>query len=543
MKEKLSQAEQKKHSLRNRAEELVTEKPKNLGGSSATDVQTLIHELQVHQIELEMQNEELRKTQIELEESHKKYADLYDFAPVGYFMLDGNGLIQGVNLTGATLLGVGKKYLIERPFSLYISRADHAVFYSYRRQLLETASTQNCELKMLRKDGTTFYARLEGISIFNSEGNFSYLKIVIFDVTQQRKKAEELFESEERFRIMADNAPVMIWTSGVDKLCNYFNKGWLQFTGRTMEEELGNGWAEGVHPNDLKGCLETYCKAFDARNEFRTEYRLRRFDGNYRWILDHGTPRYLPDGSFAGYIGSCVDITERKQAEESLRNSEERYRALYENNPLMCFTIDTEGKILSVNQFGAEQLGHTAEELVGQSVLKVFYEEDKKAVLEQLTICLQNPTQIARWEFRKIRKDGKILWVREAARTIRDINDNTAVLIVCEDITDRKLVMELQQERLRFETLLSEISSRFLYLAPNETDSGIEQCLKDLVEFLGYDRSSIALFSEGMTKLCITHTYARPGFEPAPKGDFSTIFPWYTDMLRKGETLVFSNLP
>lgn len=129
---------------------------------------------------------------------------------------------------------------------------------------------------------------------------------------------------------------------------------------------------------------------------------------------------------------------EMKQREEALRNSEERYRALYEDNPSMYFTVDTEGKILSVNRFGAEQLGYTVEELVGQSVLNVFYEDDKKAALEQFATYLQNPRQIASWEFRKVRKDRSMMWVKEVARAVRDTDGNTVVLIVCDDITERK---------------------------------------------------------------------------------------------------------
>jgi len=137
-----------------------------------------------------------------------------------------------------------------------------------------------------------------------------------------RKNAESLLrESEARFRIVADSAPVLIWMSGADKLCNFFNKPWLDFTGRTLEQELGNGWAEGVHADDLQACLRTYVTAFDARRPFIMQYRLRRHDGEYRWISDNGVPRYEADGDFAGYIGSCVDITEQKLAEEALAQS------------------------------------------------------------------------------------------------------------------------------------------------------------------------------------------------------------------------------
>jgi two-component system sensor histidine kinase VicK len=124
-----------------------------------------------------------------------------------------------------------------------------------------------------------------------------------------------LIPVEEQFKVMADSAPVLIWIAGVDKLCYFFNSGWLRFTGRTMSQESGNGWAEGVHPNDLASCLEIYVTNFDARKEFKMEYRLRRNDGQYRWLVDNGVPRYLPDGTFAGYIGSCMDIDELMESD------------------------------------------------------------------------------------------------------------------------------------------------------------------------------------------------------------------------------------
>jgi len=144
--------------------------------------------------------------------------------------------------------------------------------------------------------------------------------MVLAVLAEERKKQEAVLrESEERFRLMADTAPTLIWMSGTDKLCTFFNRGWLNFTGRTMEQELGEGWAEGVHAEDLKHCLSIYCAAFDARAKFEMEYRLRRYDGEFRWIVDFGVPRFSSNGTFCGFIGSCVDITERKLSEMSLR--------------------------------------------------------------------------------------------------------------------------------------------------------------------------------------------------------------------------------
>lgn len=141
---------------------------------------------------------------------------------------------------------------------------------------------------------------------------------IIRDVTESHRAQEAVRESEERFRLVANTAPVLIWMSGPDKLRNYFNQPWLEFTGRSVEAELGKGWAQGVHPEDLRICLDTYTSAFDRRESFKMQYRLRRNDGEYRWVSDIGVPRFNPDGSFAGYIGSCVDVTERKMVEEAL---------------------------------------------------------------------------------------------------------------------------------------------------------------------------------------------------------------------------------
>jgi PAS domain S-box-containing protein len=143
----------------------------------------------------------------------------------------------------------------------------------------------------------------------------THLELSLLRANLEKKVAErtaELRESEERFRTMADAAPIMIWTAGIDKLCTFVNKRWLEFTGRSLLAELGNGWAEGIHPDDVERCLAAYHSAFDARRDFEMEYQLRRADGDYRWVLDRGVPTFS-GAVFAGYIGSATDITDIKR--------------------------------------------------------------------------------------------------------------------------------------------------------------------------------------------------------------------------------------
>jgi PAS domain S-box-containing protein len=143
--------------------------------------------------------------------------------------------------------------------------------------------------------------------------------MVLAVLVEEQKQAEQAVrESEERFRLVANTAPVMIWMSGVDMLCTYLNQAWLEFTGRSLEAELGNGWTKGLYPGDLERWFDIESKAVERRQSYQMEYRVRRHDGEYRWILQSGVPRFNPDGSFAGYIGSAIDITERKAAEEAL---------------------------------------------------------------------------------------------------------------------------------------------------------------------------------------------------------------------------------
>jgi PAS domain S-box-containing protein len=208
-----------------------------------------------------------------------------------------------------------------------VSYKDHSKLYtaeSWERlrsaveEALRSGTPYELDLEMVRTDGSTRWLIARGEVQRNTTGGVTRLRGTVHDITERKRAEHAVRESEERFRLVANTAPVMIWMSGTDKFCTYFNTPWLSFTGRSMAAELGDGWAERVHPDDLQGCLDTYARAFDLREEFTMEYRLRRYDGEYRWLLDVGVPRFNADHSFAGYIGSCLDVTERKIAEDAI---------------------------------------------------------------------------------------------------------------------------------------------------------------------------------------------------------------------------------
>jgi two-component system sensor kinase FixL len=261
----------------------------------------------------------------------------------------------------------------------------------------------------------------------------------------------ELQESESRFQFVADAAPVLIWMAGVDKLCTFFNKPWLQFTGRSMEQELGNGWAEGVHQDDLERCLQIYTSAFDARQPFVMQYRLRRDDGEYRWISDQGVPRYDAQGTFAGYIGSCVDVTELMTKDEALRQSEERMRLA-----VAAVNLGIWEWHLATNEIWATNARRSV--LGWPSTGKVTFEdfmsqvhpEDRSHIRQTINDAIRD-TKDYESEYRLVLPDGIVRWMSTRGSIQFDsVGKPSRLLGISIDITARKQA-ELDAQRGRAE--------------------------------------------------------------------------------------------
>lgn len=242
----------------------------------------------------------------------------YGGVSVAHLEVDCAGVILGANEACSVTFNRLTSDLLAQPLASLFSAGATGTETVYRALLQQGANGE--EVSFLSGDSAPRWGQLFAWPVQECDGTVARIQVILLDITEHRRLQAELAESEARFRVLGDSAPVMLWMSGRDSLCTFFNQRWLEFTGRTMEAEMGEGWIEGVHPEDFQHCMDVYLDGFVQRREFRMEYRLRRADGQYRWILDTGLPRYLPDGQYAGFIGSCIDITDFKEANEALRH-------------------------------------------------------------------------------------------------------------------------------------------------------------------------------------------------------------------------------
>jgi PAS domain S-box-containing protein len=252
------------------------------------------------------------------EEARFKHAAIVESSEDAIISQNLEGTITSWNAGAQRIFGYAEEEVVGRSADILTPRERLEDDKSVRQRLMQGERIEHHETVRVRKDGGQVNVSLTILPVRNSAGKVVGSSKIARDITEQQRAEQSLLESEKRFRLVASTAPVMIWTSGLDQLCDYFNQTWLKFTGRSLLNELGNGWTEGVHPEDVKACISTYTKAFHARQPFEMEYRLRRHDGAYRWICDAAVPRFNENGSFAGYIGSCTDITDRRLAEEVL---------------------------------------------------------------------------------------------------------------------------------------------------------------------------------------------------------------------------------
>jgi PAS domain S-box-containing protein len=313
-----------RNNFRNLAEKILNESAENTEDIPINDIKKLVHELKVHQIELEMQNDELRKAQYELAESRNRYSVLYDFAPVGYITICKKGLIRDANLTVARLLGIERSRLLKNPFSKFVAPEDQDSFFLYQRKLLETKTNQSCQLKLSNGDAHVFHAQLDSAVVQDDEGIFNRLLIAVTNITERYQAEKALKKSEERFRDLYDNAPNAYFSVDADDglilNCNREAVRMLGYSRNTLRcMKVFDLYADT--PDGLPKATKVY-ESFKAGEEIEgMELEMRQADGNLIWVNLSVKPLRDAFGKIIKGRSMAIDITERKQAEKALKKA------------------------------------------------------------------------------------------------------------------------------------------------------------------------------------------------------------------------------
>lgn len=278
----------------------------------------LLHELQVHQIELEIQNEELRNAQIELEAARDRYFDLYDLAPVGYLTVTENGLISEANLTAATLLNIQRNALVNQPLSSFIHKDDQDIYYWHRKRLYLNRVSSAYELRMLKHGGVEFWANM-ATTIAPSCDNLNICRVALTDVTKRKQAEQSLQQIQSQYHSLADHCNGIVYSLGTDGIVTYVSGSYKKMLGRDPVEILGKHFTLAVHPEDAARCAAFYREFAESNNKARgIEYRVVHRDNSVRWHLSHLIPYRNNINVIESFVGIAMDITDQKVVQANL---------------------------------------------------------------------------------------------------------------------------------------------------------------------------------------------------------------------------------
>jgi two-component system cell cycle sensor histidine kinase/response regulator CckA len=370
-----------------------------------------------------------------LNNSEKKYRSIVNNAPIGFYQSNLYGQFITVNETLAAILGydsAGELWKKNIGTDIYYTKGDR------ERLIQEYQSVEigkDIEVRWKKKDGSPIWVQLNIHTVHDAQGTVQYFDGFVRDITERKRTEDALRSSEERYRSLFDQM--------LDGMYRSTHDGRFVDINPAMASMFGYSSIEEMMKIDIKKDLyfapeDRSSRSLEVGREQIEEYLMRRKDGSPIWVEDHG--RYILDdaGNIQYHEGMLRDISDRKKAEKILKESEARFKAIFEHNPIMIFVVDGEGKVIEINAAAEVQMGYRRDELIGNSVLEVFFKEDRPIVLEQISYLLAKQNEQSHWKIRKVKKDGGIIWVNENAGLMQWTDGREVILITCEDITRQK---------------------------------------------------------------------------------------------------------
>ncbi|MDX2082064.1 MAG: PAS domain-containing protein [Terrimicrobiaceae bacterium] len=387
--------------------------------------------------------------------SAERFRFLADAVPHKIFTAEAAGRADYLNRQWETFTGRPLTDVLARSWRDFLHPDDVNAVEEAWGHSLEAGSSFECAYRLRRSDGE-FRWHLGRAEPVRGPGGEVLLWVGTVTEIHDLKTAQlELRDREERFRTMANATPVLIWMADLSQGCTYFNQRWLRFTGRPQQLEIGRGWLDGVHPDDRSFCEAAYAKAFERREGFQIEFRLRRADGQYRWLLNGGEPLFSAEAAFAGFIGGCIDIQERKELEDRLRAEESRSRLAMEAAGMGFWDWTIGGKIRWSPEHN-RMLGIPAARREGafEEFLACVVPADRDRITSALERAMSERTDFQA-EFRAVTPDGQSRWIAGHGRALYDEESGhpKRMLGVIQDITERRRSedrLRQNQEELRF---------------------------------------------------------------------------------------------
>ena len=443
--------------LRKRGVKKTPKSGGSIGKMSPSEIQKLVQELHSHQIELEMQNQALRKAQVETDESQHKYSDLYDSAPVGYFTFDKKGHIIDTNVTGASLLGTEKRSLTKQPFQRFIVPGHLGIFRSHLQKAHESRSKQICKLKLTGKNSSTFDALINTIAVADAKGKFDHYRSSVTDITELARAEGELREIEARYQVIFDGAIEGIYRTTLHGENVVANPAAARILGYDSSEEVISAIEDSarkvwVDPDERS----RFVRLLEEQGTIRGyECQFKKKDGTKIWVSLNSRAVRGTDGQLAYIEGFVEDITERKQAEETLRESEARLSLATEavGAGLWIMEVDT-GKVWVSPK--NRELFHFApdEEIHYESYFRVIHPEDRDRVHQEVQQALRSGENLT-CDYRIVLPDGSIRWiVARGQRFLKSPREPARMMGLSFDITERK---EIELQLRESQTLLSSL--------------------------------------------------------------------------------------
>jgi len=438
--------------LRRQAEELLRTTRRDVAAMPVKDVQQLVYELQVHQIELEMQNDEFRLAQVELEEARNRYSELYDFAPFGYLTLDTQGEIMEANLRACTLLGLGRKDVMRCPLRRFIAPDDADAFHRHCQDVLKTGTRQACQAHLLDKTGVRSWTHFESLAMHDDQGCVVGWRTALLDISAQKRAEYDLSERKAQLRAILDHSPGLIFLKDLEGRYLEVNQQFERTFHLTRQAIVGKTDRDIFPPEQAAAFRDNDLAVMKAERPLQFEEVALHDDGPHTSIVSKFPLRHL-DGTPYAVCGITTDITQRKQAEESRKESEERYRSIFENAIEGIFQTTLDGKFVAVNPALARMCGYDSPDEMIATITdigsQIYVDPGRR---DELIRLMQTQKEVTGFEALVYRKNGTFIWISE---NVRGRRNQAGVLVGYEGTVEHLTERKLAEERLR--TTLEEV--------------------------------------------------------------------------------------